>query len=96
MKYYNVEEAAKRIRNARKKSRYTQEQVAEIVNVDRNSIGRIERGIMACSVDLFVQFADLYGMTLDYLIAGKTSDTDQLTAKLDAVIDQLTEMKRDL
>ena len=96
MKYYNIDEAAIRIRNARKKCRYTQEQVAEIVHVDRNSIGRIERGMMACSIDLFIQFADLYGVTLDYLIAGKTDDSDQLKAKLDAVIGQLNEIKREL
>lgn len=96
MKFYNILESAKRIQEARKKCGYTQEQVAEIVNVDRNSIGRIERGVMACSIDMFICFAELYDVTLDYLIVGKESDRSMFEAKLDTVIAQLTEMKRNL
>ena len=96
MNYYNIDEAAKRIQNARKKSGYTQEQAAEVLNVDRTSIGRIERGAMACSVDMFIKFAELYDVTLDYLIVGKESERNQFEAELDTVIAQLTEMKRNL
>ena len=94
MKHYDIESAAARIRAARKQRGFTQEQAAEAVFVDRNTISRIERGVMACSVEMFISLADLYGTSVDYLITGKTHSRKDLGEKLDTVIALLTGLRQ--
>lgn len=91
-----MERTAQRLRTVRKTRGLTQEQVADAVNVDRNTIGRIERGVMACSVDMFINLADLYGTSLDYLITGETYEYSNLEERLDFVISQLTELRQSI
>ena len=66
---YDTKECGKRIRQLRLKSRLTQEQIANAVNVDQSFYGRIESGKKGCSVDLFIQLSVLFGVSLDYLIS---------------------------
>ena len=70
---YNMKQSGKRIRQLRIQNGFTQEQTANAINIDQSYYGRIETGKRGCSVNLFVQLSDLFGVSLDYLILGKSS-----------------------
>ena len=67
---YNMEETSKRIRALRLRQGYTQEEAAERVGVERSYYSRMERGIKGCSVDVLARTAQVYGVSLDYLVLG--------------------------
>jgi len=72
--HYDMKECGKRIRQLRMKKGYTQEEVAQTLNVDRSFYGRIESGQKGCSVDILVRLSDFFNVSLDYLILGKEQD----------------------
>ncbi len=67
----DAKEIGMRIRILRKSRGLTQEQLAEVLGIQTNSIARIERGIRVPSLDLFVDLSACFGVTLDYLVMGK-------------------------
>ena len=71
---YNVKQSGERIRQLRIQNGLTQEKTANMLNIDQSYYGRIETGKRGCPVDLFVQLSDLFGVSLDYLILGKSSN----------------------
>lgn len=98
---YDTKECGKRIRQLRLKSRLTQEQIANAVNVDQSFYGRIESGKKGCSVDLFIQLSVLFGVSLDYLILGRylgelpeRTDVVQLKADIENLVDRLEKFKQ--
>lgn len=66
--YYNIKESGERIRQLRLKSGYTQEKIADALNIDRSLLSHVEAGKRGCSVDLLIQFSDFFKVSLDYLI----------------------------
>ena len=67
----NGKEIGKRIRTERKRNGLTQAKLAERLGISLNTIGRIEVGIRMPSIELFVELAELFEVSLDYLILGK-------------------------
>lgn len=72
---YDIRRSGERIRQLRKINGYTQEQLAQVLSIDRSYYSRIESGKGGCSVDLFVRLSELFVVSLDYLILGKHSLT---------------------
>lgn len=52
----------------RKENNYTQEQLAEILGVSRQSISKWESGIMYPETDKLIRMSELFGCSLDYLL----------------------------
>ena len=92
MKYYNISEVAARIRRLIKAHGYTQETAAELLDIDRSYMSRIENSSKGCSVDLLIRLSELYHVSLDYLILGRTADQASLKENLEKVIQQLTDL----
>ena len=97
---YDMKQSGERIRRLRTKKELTQEKVSNALNIDQSYYGRIETGKKGCSVDLFIQLAELFDVSLDYLVLGrysdalpKTADTAQLKSDIDTLIDQLARFK---
>ncbi len=93
---YDMKECGKRIRQLRIKAGLTQEKVANALNIDQSFYARIESGKKGCSVDLFVQLSALFGISLDYLILGRSLgnlprevDTAQLKSDIGDLIERL-------
>ena len=86
---YDISKTAERIKNLRKKAGYTQEQVADLLNVDRRTISNIEGGKKGCSVDMLLRLSELYGVTLDYLLKGDCGDRQQVLNLLNEMQTQL-------
>lgn len=98
--YYDMEKSGARIRQLRMKHGYTQEELAEELNIDQSFLSRIESGRKGCSVDMFIQLSEYFHVSLDVLILG--SDTElgetrtRLKAKIADVIDQLSWFQKQL
>lgn len=93
MKIYNMKETASRIRDLRKIHRYTQEQAAELLEIDRRTLGNIETAQKGCSVDMLIRITELYDVSLDYLLMGIDINGKNLKANLDGIIQQLTALR---
>lgn len=60
-----------RIRNLRIDNNYTQQQIAEYLNVKQNTYSQYELGVLNYPVDVLMKLADFYGVSVDYLL-GRT------------------------
>lgn len=97
---YNMKQSGERIRQLRIQNGLTQEKTANALNIDQSYYGRIETGKKGCSVDLFIQLAGLFDVSLDYLILGRYSDAlpreadvAQMKSDIGELIDRLARFK---
>lgn len=56
------------IRKVRKKKGYTQERLANEINIDISQISRIERGILNTSISTIKAISDVLGVSLSELM----------------------------
>jgi len=83
--YYDIEESSRRIKELRLESQSTQESVAEYIGISLDGYRKLERGVNGAKIDTLVSIAELYDVSLDYLVYG------QVTPNLEVVSDSLTE-----
>lgn len=63
------------LRQLRKSHRLTQEQLAEIIGVERSSVGKYEgRSGVIPSPDILLRIADYFGVSIDYLMGRNTDE----------------------
>lgn len=67
---YNYEPIGKRIKNARLEKKYTQEYVAEKLNVSCQHISDIERGLNGMSIPTLMELCKVLEMDADYVLFG--------------------------
>lgn len=75
-----------RIKKLRKENGLTQEQLAEKINVSTTHLYRMETGVSAGSMDLIVEIAAHFDVSLDYLVLGKEQPRDTLREKVRTLI----------
>ncbi len=59
------------IRSLRIDNGYTQKQIGEILGISQNTYSQYEVGVLHYPVDVLMKLADLYGVSMDYLV-GRT------------------------
>ena len=69
MKELNYKKIGERLRKLRKYMGLTQEQVAEILNLGRDAILRIEKGDRKIDLQELISFSKLYNISMDELTA---------------------------
>ena len=74
--FYEQEKCGVRIRQIRKKNGYTQERLAEELNMDRSVLSRIEAGKYVCGVDFLARIAIFFDVSLDFLVFGKVQNNE--------------------
>ena len=98
--HYDVTQSGARIRLLRIQNRYTQEELAKLLNIDRSFLSSIESGKKGCSVDLFIQLAAFFQISLDELILGTkhgvSSSKEQVKDSISTLIDHLERFKASL
>ena len=94
--YFDQKEMGRRIRETRKFKGWTQEELADRLNISREHIGRIERGVYGCSLDLLVELSCVLSASTDYLLMGRTTDREKERKQVLAIIGQLSEIAREL
>ena len=58
----------KRLKDLREDNDYTQKYIASLLKISQNSYSDIERGITNISVDFLIILADLYEVSIDYIL----------------------------
>ena len=92
--YFDMKMCGKRIQVLRKKRGLTQLQMTFKVNISEDHLISIELGRRAPSVDLLIEFAELFHVSLDYLILGRTeSNSAELMMELDIISTHLDRLK---
>lgn len=79
-------EFAEKLTALRKGRELTQEQLAEQLNVSRQSISKWEGGQVIPEVEKIVELGKIFNVTLDYLL--KPSEIDELSVKTDLLAQQ--------
>lgn len=84
----------KRIQNIRKHKGYTQEQLADLMNVSVQMISNLERGNKAIRIDNLINLSRILEISTDYILTGKEKETASTPHTLAGQISQLTERER--
>ena len=63
------------IRNLRIDHDYTQKYIADYLGIRQNTYSQYETGVLAYPLDVLMKLADLYGVSVDYLL-GRTKAKD--------------------
>ena len=93
---YNITETARRLRELRALQKLKQGEAASRLGIERKSLSGIECGEKGCSIDLFIRMSEIYGVSLDYLVLGKDTLTDDPRKALTNVIRQLEQLRNTL
>ena len=98
--YYNTKASGARIRELRIAKNFTQDDLAEHMNVSRGFISLIESGKKGCSVDVLIVLSDLFGVSIDYLVLGTITytapDSTALKTDIQELIGQLEKFRERL
>ena len=94
--YYDLKETGKRIQNLKKQKSMTQEQLAEKLNISVSNLGKIETGYSGVSIDLVIEMAMFFGVSLDYILLGRELQTDALKKQIRMMLAQLMELEQKL
>lgn len=66
----------KRIQNRRKQLAYTQEQLADMMNVSIQMVSNLERGNKAIRIDNLINLSQILDISTDYILTGKQTCDD--------------------
>ncbi len=71
----------------RKQHGFTQEEIADMMNVSIQMISNLERGNKAIRIDNLVNLCNILNTSTDYILTGKEtkSDMDLLTCKISSL-----------
>ena len=94
--YYNLKESGLRIQKLRKQSGMTQEQLAAKMNTSISNLGKLERGLQGLSIDLLINLALFFHVSLDYIILGKELQVDTIKTALRSMVDTLMNLEQKL
>lgn len=80
----DLREIGKRIQNRRKQQGYTQEQLAEAMNVSIQMISNLERGNKAIRIDNLIKLSRILSISTDYILTGvqPSGDAHLLSAQI--------------
>lgn len=92
---YDIKEVGDRIRWLRKEQGMTQAQLAAKLNIGDRHLRKIEAGEKGPSIDILIEIATLLGVSLDYIIMGKQSQSD-LKQRLCVLIQSLSALAEEL
>lgn len=96
---YNMKESGKRIQELRRDRGMTQTQLAEYVGISSDNLGRIERGQQGVSIDLLdllIELADFFAVSMDYIALGRKMKVDVVRSMIRSAIDTLVKLERSL
>lgn len=90
--HFDPKEFGQRIKVLRKDHRLTQEQLADVLNITTDHLGKIELGKRGVSVDLLFEIAEVLDVSLDFLVTGRryvSTQTIRLVKEMRALLNEL-------
>lgn len=95
--YFDNKSCGARIRRLREQAGLSQEALAKRLHVTSIHLSRIETGAWGASLDVLMEVSAVFGVSIDYLVAGQTTFTGQeVKARLRSIIHELTELEETL
>ncbi len=87
-------EIGKRIQMRRKQQGYTQEQLADMMNVSIQMVSNLERGNKAIRIDNLINLSQILDISTDYILTGKENciDIHALTSRIAQLPDSSRKM----
>lgn len=89
---YNFVLTGERIRQARKAHRYTQAEVAEMINMSSKNFSQLERGMTGISISSLISLCKCLDVSADYILFGAENPTQNNAVSL--LLSQLTEKEQ--
>ena len=75
-------EMGKRMKKQRKLLHFTQEFMAEKLDISIKHYGEVERGLAGLSLENLVKMCEILGISLDYLIKGTNKNDDCMPSRI--------------
>ena len=75
LKKERLMEIGKRLYECRKKRKWSQLYVANKLEISTNTVSAIENGVQQFNLMILLQFSELYEVSTDYILQGKTQET---------------------
>lgn len=93
-----MKDLGKHLAELRKKHQYKQKDLAAKLNVSQQVISNIERGFSTPDIELLKKMADLYGISLDYLVDRDFYDEveSEIEKKIISCIKQMDDRGKEL
>ena len=85
-----------RVKMLRKCSGLTQEQLAEKLHISISHLAKIEIGRNAPSVDLVLEMAEFFGVTVNELLRGDTATKCKLPVSAEVILAKIAALLADL
>lgn len=89
---YNYVLTGERIKQARKACRYTQAEVAEMINMSSKNFSQLERGMTGISVSTLISLCKCLNVSSDYILFG--TEKCEHNSVFDILLSQLTESEQ--
>lgn len=86
---FDMTACGSRIKELRKRDGLTQEQLADLLNTSDSHIRKTENGQRSASIDLYIEIAGYFHVSLDYLLLGEQYTPAQIRTDIENVIVQL-------
>ena len=91
---FDVKACGARIRDLRMKNGQTQEALAEDLNITDVHLRRIKSGVRGGSIELLIELADYFHVSMDYLILGRGGKTDEEKEELNQIRERVEHIMR--
>ena len=72
----DLQEIGNRINQRRKELGFTQEKVADLMDVSIQMVSNLERGNKAIKIDNLIKISEILGISTDYILTGKHTLND--------------------
>ena len=96
IKMFDTKACGSRIRELRRNQNITQEELANRLHISDAHLRRVESGKKGASLDLMLAMADVFGVSIDYLVRGYQHPEDHIKRDLCDVIDRLADITKRL
>ncbi len=93
---FNMKEFGTRLRKLRQACGKTQEELCEEIGVSDTHYRKIEAGTRTGSLELIVEMAEYFDVSLDYLLLGETESNSKAKRDILAVMENLARIAREL
>jgi len=96
MKYYNQQEIGKRIKYIRELAGIKQFELAEEMNISRESLSRIENGKNSCAPDHLMFLCQKFNKSADYFYFGREPNKNDCKKTIKEMINDINDMLQKL
>ena len=85
-----------RIAALRRAAGISQSELAQKLKISPSTVGMYEQGRREPALDILVTMAEIFGVTIDFLVTGKTGNTDEESRLTELLLERINAMDKHL